>query len=64
MNYKMIGRFAALILAVEAFFMLPPLFIGVVGGDQNTAMSFFYSVLIALALSGVFAFLARGAPKQ
>ena len=33
MNYKMMGRVMALILAVEAVFLLPPLGISLYDGD-------------------------------
>ena len=37
MNYKMMGRIFAEILALEAFFMLPPLFISVYDGVDDAA---------------------------
>ena len=46
MNYKMIGRFIARILSVEAAFMLPALIISAVGGEQNAV----YGFLLTLAL--------------
>ncbi len=61
MNYKMIGRFLALILAIEAVFMIPAMLIGVFTGDGNTAMSFLWTILIASALAVLFALLTRRA---
>ena len=46
MNYKMIGRFIARILSVEAAFMLPALIISAVSGEQNAV----YGFLLTLAL--------------
>ncbi len=64
MNYKMMGRFIALILTVEAVFMIPPLLIGVFDGDSGTALAFLWSMLTALALAGILALLSRGATKS
>ena len=38
MNYKMMGRFIAQILAIEAAFMIPALLISAFGGEKAAAM--------------------------
>ena len=44
MNYKMMGRIFAEILALEAFFMLPPLFISIYDGVDVAAKAFLYTI--------------------
>jgi len=61
MNYKMIGRLIALILAVEAFFMLPPMIICFVDGDYIAARAFIYSILIAIVVGALLHLLTRDA---
>ena len=51
MNYKMMGRIFAEILALEAFFMLPPLFISVYDGVDYAAKAFLYTIGILIAVS-------------
>ncbi len=63
MNYKMIGRFVSMILAVEAAFMIPALLIGVFDRERTTALAFLWSILACAALSGLFALLSRNAKK-
>lgn len=41
MNYKMMGRIFAEILALEAFFMLPPLFISIYDGVDVAVKAFY-----------------------
>lgn len=61
MNYKMMGRIFAEILALEAFFMLPPLFISVYDGVDDAAKAFLYTIGILIAVS---AFCGLSAAKQ
>ena len=61
MNYRMIGRIIALILAVEAVFLLPPMLISFADGASLAGMAFVYTFFIALALSLCFTELSRGA---
>jgi trk system potassium uptake protein TrkH len=61
MNYRMISRIIALILAVEAFFLLPPLAISFADGSVAAGLGFVYTFFIALGLSGLFALLGRAA---
>ena len=54
MNYKMMGRFIAQIIGIEAAFMLPALSISLFSREQNAAMGFLYTLgiifLLAVAL--------------
>ena len=64
MNYKMMGRLDALILAVEAVFMLPAFFISLFGGEQVAAQSFLVSMGIILAVAAMLALLSRNAKRD
>ena len=64
MNYKMMGRFNALILAIEAVFMLPALLISLVLGEASAVRAFLISMGILLAIVGVLALLSRKATKD
>ena len=48
MNYKMMGRLIALILAMEAVFMLPALLICLYDGRLPSAYGFLYTIGILL----------------
>lgn len=61
MNYKMLGRFVAQILALETVFMIPPLLLAIFDGDIGTAQGFFAAICIALLLSGICHFCFRSA---
>ncbi len=61
MNYKMISRFEAWILAIEAVFMLPALLISLFSGPQKTTVAFAFSMGIMLAAAGLFALVSIGA---
>lgn len=61
MNYKMMGRFNALILAVEAVFMLPAFLISFVKGERESAIAFLLSMGIILLIAGILALLSRHA---
>lgn len=63
MNYKMIGRIVSLSLLIEAFFMLPPLFISVGDGDRSAALAFLETAAIILAAAGLLLLLTRGASR-
>ncbi|MDO4285709.1 MAG: TrkH family potassium uptake protein [Eubacteriales bacterium] len=63
MNYKMIGRVNALILAVEAAFMFPALLICLWDRDFPTALAFWHSILLTLAASGILALFSRKARR-
>ena len=53
MNYKMMGRFIGLIIAVEAVFILPALLISVCYGETVAAASFLYTLAIMVLLGGI-----------
>ena len=63
MNYKMMGRFLAQILSLEAFFMLPALCISLSGGDVPAIRGFLISIALALAVALVLYRICRGAPS-
>ena len=64
MNYKMMGRFNAMILAIEATFMIPPLLISLFLGEDASYQSFLVSIGITLVLAGLLAIFSRGAKKD
>ena len=63
MNYKMMGRFLAQILSIEAIFMLPALCISLYCEEAMAAKGFVYTlVMITLLAAALFA-ICRGAPS-
>ena len=63
MNYKMIGRFLAQILAIEALFMLPALGISLGYREYGTAIAFCQTMAITFCLAGLLYLLCRKAPR-
>ena len=63
MNYKMMGRFIAQILAIEAAAMLPALLISLGYREGNAARGFLWSIVIITAVAAVLWLLCRGAKK-
>jgi len=61
MNYKMMGRFVAQMLAVEAVFLLPPILIAAIEGDVPTLYAFLFGLVVALVLMGMLFVLCKGA---
>ena len=61
MNYKMMGRLIALILAMEAVFMLPALLICLYDGRLPSAYGFLYTIGILIVAAGALALLCRRA---
>ena len=61
MNYKLIGRFLARIILIEALFLLPALFISVGYGEINAISGFLQTVFILLAIGLPMAALCRNA---
>jgi len=61
MNYKMMGRFNAFILGIEAIFMIPALCISLALGETNAAFSFLITLGILVLLTVLLALLSRGA---
>ena len=63
MNYKMMGRFLAQILFIEAVFMIPALCISLYCGDTMAVRGFLYAILIGGSISGGLYLICRGAPS-
>ncbi len=63
MNYKMMGRFIAQILLIEAAFMLPPFIISAVCRESDAAWGFLCSICITLLVAGLLWLLCRRAKK-
>ncbi len=63
MNFKMMGRFIAQILAIEGVFMIPALGISLYCGEAMAVKGFLYALLIIAAITTVLFLLCRGAPS-
>ena len=63
MNYKMMGKFIAQILIIEALFMLPAAFICLGYGEISTMWSFLASLAITSLVSAVLYFGCKDAPS-
>ncbi|MBQ9082193.1 MAG: TrkH family potassium uptake protein [Clostridia bacterium] len=63
MNYKMIRRFIAQILAVSAVFMIPAWLISWSCGEEASADAFVQTMLLIGVISGGLAFLCKGASR-
>ena len=63
MNYKMMGRFWAQILAIEGVFMVPALGISLYCGDAMAVKGFVWTLAAITGLVAVLAMLCRGAPS-
>ena len=61
MNYKMMGRFIAQIITVEAAFMLPALIISLCLGETSAVRSFLYTIVLILAIAGILFAICRKA---
>ncbi len=61
MNYKMMGRLNALILTIEAVFMLPPMLISLFLGEDASFRGFLITIGLLLAVSGLLALICRRA---
>ncbi len=64
MNYKMMGRLNALILAINAVFMIPSVFISLYCKEYKTVFAFLVSIGIILAVAGIFALFSINAKKD
>ena len=63
MNFRMMGKFLAQILLVEAVFMLPAAVVSLIYGEATGVYSFLAAMgLIALVSGGLF-LLCKGAPS-
>ncbi|MBP3684072.1 MAG: TrkH family potassium uptake protein [Oscillospiraceae bacterium] len=63
MNYKMMGRFLAQILAIEGIFMVPALGISLYCGDGMAIKGFACALAVIVGLVMVLSMLCRGAPS-
>ena len=63
MNYKMMGRFIAQILAIEGVFMLPALGISLYCGDAPATKGFVITLLAIALLATILHLVCRGAPS-
>ena len=63
MNYKMMGRFIAQILFIEAAFMLPALGISLGYGESMATKGFLISIAIIAAVAGILYLLCKSAPR-
>ncbi len=58
MNYKMMGRFLSMILAIEGALMVPAFLISIGYGETNSSRSFLITIGILLAVSAILALLS------
>ena len=63
MNYKMMGKFIAQILIVEAVFMIPAAIISLCCSEYNAMLSFLVTMAITMAVSLVLHLICKGAPS-
>ena len=63
MNYKMMGRFIAQILAIEGIFMVPALIISLCDGSNAASLGFACTIALNIALSGILWLNCRTAPS-
>ena len=63
MNFKMMGRFLAQIIAIEAAFMLPALAISCGYGEWEAVRAFGYTLAIMIVLGGILFLTCRKAGK-
>lgn len=59
MNYKMMGRFIAQVILIEAAFMIPALLISLVDEDKAAVNGFLTSIALILIISGILLFICR-----
>lgn len=64
MNYRIIFRIHAWILAFDAVFMLPALMISVFGKDMPAVRGFILAIVISLGASALLAVLSRNAERR
>ena len=63
MNYKMMGRFIAQILAIEGVFMLPALILSLCFGETGATYAYLYTLAAITLAVLVLHLLCRGAPS-
>ena len=59
MNYKMMGRFIAQVILIEAAFMIPALLISLVDGDKAAVNGFLTSIALILIIAGILLSICR-----
>ena len=64
MNYKMMGRFIAQILLLEAGFMLPAACVSCYCGEMSAVWAFLWTMLLLCLISGVLRFFCKGAKSN
>lgn len=64
MNYKMMARFNAWILAIEAAFMIPAFLISLFLREEKASRAFLLTIGIILAVAGILALLSRRASRD
>ena len=64
MNYKMMGRFIAQILALEAAFMVPALLISLAGAETPAIRGFVLAMVITLAIAAALYLGSKGAERS
>lgn len=63
MNFKMMGRFLAQIMALEAAFLVPAFGISLYFGESGAGKAFLLSIAVMALLAGVLFLLCRGGDK-
>ena len=63
MNYKMMGRFIAQILAIEALFMLPALILSLCFREYGATYAYLYTLAAIMLAVFVLSMVCRGAPS-
>ena len=63
MNYKMMGRFIAQILSIEALFMVPALIISLCCGDDMAVKGFLITLAMIAVVVALLMAICRGAPS-
>ena len=63
MNYKMMGRFIAQILSIEAVFMLPALILSLCYGETGATYAYLYTLAAIMLAVLVLNLICRGAPS-
>ena len=63
MNFKMMGRFIAQILAIEGVFMIPALIISLVCGDTMATMGFLWTLALIAGVTLALFLICKGAPS-
>ena len=63
MNFKMMGRFIAQILAIEGIFMVPAMIISLCCGDTMAVKGFLLTIVLIAGIVLILTMLCRGAPS-